>query len=79
MTLLPDHVLPSPTDLGWVKTEGLYETHWTTLSRTDALVAARVVAERAACARRLHFSAQASAYMRENMPADSKISDLLKH
>ena len=24
-------VLPSPTDWGWGKTEGLYEPHWTTL------------------------------------------------
>ena len=84
-TLLPDPVLPSPTDWGWVKTEGMYEptgqrchkhqnpaTSW-------SLVAARVVAESAAGARRLHFSAQASASVRENVPADSKISHLLKH
>jgi len=44
------------------------------------LVAARVVAESTTGARRLHFSAQASACVRENVPADSdKISHLLKH
>ena len=29
--LLPDPVLPSPNDWGWVKTEGIYEPRWTTL------------------------------------------------
>lgn len=30
-TLLPDPVLPSPTEWGWVKTEGMFEPLWTTL------------------------------------------------
>ena len=33
--LLPDPVLPSPTDWGWVKTEGIYEPHWTTLPQAS--------------------------------------------
>ncbi|KAJ8351860.1 hypothetical protein SKAU_G00233360 [Synaphobranchus kaupii] len=34
-TLLPDSALPSPTDWGWVKTEGMYEPHWTTLPQAS--------------------------------------------
>ena len=84
-TLLPDPVLPSPTDWGWVKTEGIYEPTGQHCHKhlnpamSWSLVAARVVAESAAGARRLHFSAQASASVRENVPADSMISHLLKH
>ena len=37
------------------------------------------VAESAARARRLHFGAQASALVREKVPADSKMSHVLKH
>ena len=36
-TLLPDPVLPSPTDWGWVKREGLYEPHWTTLPQASKI------------------------------------------
>ena len=57
--LLPDPVLPSPTDWG-----GLRQKE------------PRVVAETSTGARRLHFSAQVSASMRENVPVDSHI---LKH
>ena len=42
-------------------------------------VVARVDAESAAGARWLHFSAHASASVREKAPADSKISRVLKH
>ena len=34
-TLLRDPVLPSPTDWGWVRTEGIYEPHWTTLPQAS--------------------------------------------
>ena len=40
---------------------------------------ARVAPERAARARRLLFSAKASASVGENVPAKSKIAHLLKH
>ena len=42
-------------------------------------MAARVVAESAADARRLHFSAHASTSVREHVLANSKISHLLRH
>ena len=42
-------------------------------------MSARVVAEIAVGARKPHFSVQASAFVRENVPADSKIAHLLKH
>ena len=61
----------SPTGLHCDK----HQNHATSLS----LVAARVVAESAADARRLHFSAQASASVRENVPAYSTVSHLLKN
>ena len=48
--------------------------HATSLS----LVAARVLAESAACARRLHFSAQATASVRENVPADLSFTQTLQ-
>ena len=75
-TRLPHPVLPSSTDGGWVKTEGLYEPHWTTLlhaSKSCLELISYGVAESASGARRLHFRAQTSASVRENVPVDSKI------
>ena len=67
---------------GWRQKEWMSPTGWHCHKHQNpatswSLVAARVVAESAADARRLHFSAQASASVRENVPADSKISHVL--
>lgn len=81
-TLLPDPVLPSPAD--WVDEDR--RNVWVPFGRrchkhqNPAISWSLVVAESAAGARRLHFSAlQASASVKENVPSDSEVSRLLKH